>query len=348
MSRQAAGRWALAGFALALALSVAGLLRVRAVPPEPDRTAARVVLIGVRGLSWGTAASLFAEGRMPALASITRGEAAVGDVIATGYGTEGEVLASVVTGRLPFKHGVHGFAQARLFRDQPVPSRVAVWDWMARRGERVGVVGFPFDPVLPQERAVVVTAPAPAEVPEEPVERIVGDAALPPELRAGLQGCLASDLAAASRAGALMRADAGRHVFLYLQGLHRWRHDLGARGELLRGYYDVLDGILADLYTAGDGNTTFMLFSERGNPEGRMTWRSRFPRLQHWPPIGFFLAWGRNIRHSTRDHDIAPPDLAPTLLYLSDNPLPTDMDGAVLFGMIDEAVYARRKPAFRP
>jgi hypothetical protein len=145
----------------------------------------------------------------------------------------------------------------------------------------------------------------------------------------------------------MLHSDPGRHVFLYMVGLHCWENEIGGGMSALDGYYDALDEILGTLVAAGDGNTTYVLFSERGNPEGGIPWRPRFPQLEASPPVGFFMAWGRDVRRAAHAVTVAPPDLAATLLYLSNNPLPTDMDGAVLFGMIDERVYARRRPLFR-
>jgi hypothetical protein len=106
------------GFALALALSLAGLVWPRAQESSIDR----VVMIGARGLSWQAAVDLIEEGQLPTLADLVAGEAAVGDISADSYGGEGEILESIETGRLPFKQ----------------PSR-KVWEEFERQGQEVSV-----------------------------------------------------------------------------------------------------------------------------------------------------------------------------------------------------------------
>jgi hypothetical protein len=346
--RRGEGHWAFAGFALALLLIGAGLVRERVVgvrPAEVDRP--RVVMIGIRGLSWQAVADLIREEKLPELARIARGEAAVGDIVADGYRSDGEVLASIVTGRFSFKHGVRDLAHASLFRDDPDPFRETVWQSMAGHGERVAVFGFPFDPALPGERARTVTTPPPLRASARVVDRIAVDG-LDEGIRAGLDACLAADLAAARLARETLQHDPGRHVFVYLEGLHRWQRELGARGTRLHRYYEWIDEILGDLYRGGDGNTTFVLFSERGNPEGAIAYRPRFPRLDRWPPIGFFMAWGHGVRRSAVAPTLAPVDLAPTLLFVSGTPIPNDMDGAVQLALLDEGYYFQQRLAFRP
>jgi len=304
-------RWARIGLAVAVALLATGLWFDRGAD---DNAAPRVVMIGVRSLSWQMVAEGLRQDRLPTLARLLDGETAVADVIATGYGSDAEVLASVITGRLPWKHGVHDAAQLRRYDRSGDPMRRTVWDWLGAQGEAVTALGFPLG-----ER-----------------ERLAGDAPL------------AEDLATAERAAKQLRADPRRHLFLYFDGLHRWQRDHGARGESLFAYYDEIDEILRSLVdAAGDHPTTWMLFSERGNHDGPIDYRPGFPRLAQWPPIGFFMAWGHGVKRSVAPQTIAPVDLATTLAYVSGNPVSNDMDGLVLFGMLDDGYYFQQRLAFR-
>jgi hypothetical protein len=275
-----------------------------------------VVLIGVPALSWQSVGDAMRAGRLPTLTSIANGEAAVGDIIASGYGSDAEVLASVVTGRMPWKHGVHDGAQLRRVAGSRDPRQRTVWDWIGDHGDPVAALGFPLG----------------------------GSTTSRPDPR----GPLAADRAATEQAARLLRDDPRRHLFLYLDGLQRCERASGDGELALDACYDAVDAMLGQLVAAaGSTPTTWMLFSERGNREGPIDYRPRFPRLDSWPPIGFFLAWGEGVKRSATPHTIAPVDLAATLVYVGGHPVPEDADGMVLFGVLDDGYYFRQRLAFR-
>jgi hypothetical protein len=310
MARPVECRWALAGLAVAVALLAAGVWRDRPETPQP---APRVVLIGVPSLSWQAVGDAVREGRLPTLSCIAASEAALGDIIATGYRNDAEVLASVITGRMPWKHGIHDVAQLRRLDGARDPGQRTVWDWIESRGDPVAAYGFP-----PGARA-------------------------------------AADAKAVEHAARLLRDDPQRHLFLYFDGLQRCERASGTTDSSsdtnavsLEACYDALDTTLGELVAAaGSTPTTWMLFSERGNRAGPIDYRPRFPRLDHWPPIGFFLAWGDGVKRSVMPQTIAPVDLAATLAYVSGHPVPEDADGLVLFGMLDDGYWFRQRLAFR-
>lgn len=53
-------------------------------------------------------------------------------------------------------------------------------------------------------------------------------------------------------------------------------------------------------------------------------------------PYGFLLASGKHISRGKTVEDASIMDIAPTILYLMDQPVPRDMDGKVLLDIIDE------------
>jgi len=255
------------------------------------------------------------EGRLPTLSRLAGGESAKGDLIAVGYRSDAEVLASVVTGRLTHKHEIHHPAQFTQLREPPQPMRRTVWEWIESRGGRVAAIGFPFGSTV----------------------------------RRSSRPGLASDRRTALLAAEILRSQPDRHLFVYLDGLQAWTRSSGAGGAPLHGYYEELDRILERLTAAGEGSpTTWMLFSERGNPDGPIDYRPRFPRLRTWPPIGFFMAWGHGVKRSVEPHTLSPVDLAATLTYIGGYPIPNDTDGVVLFGLLDDGYYFQQRLAFRP
>jgi hypothetical protein len=332
MARATEGARALVGLSVAVTLLAAGLaFRASGVDGDEEDSGRiagppRVVLIGVPGLSWRAVIDGIREDRLPVLAGLIRGESAKGDMIASGYGSDAEILASVVTGRLPFKHGVRTVDQLDRFGRDPNPMRGTVWQWIGSHGGRVAALGFPFGSTGPE-----------------------GLRPLSVKRREELDRCLASDLGIAASAARVLRTDPGRHLFVYLEGLRCWEENAHDPADATaEGYYEFLDRILGELTSSAGERTIWMLFSERGNAEGPISYRPRFPELHSWPPIGFFLAWGDGVKRSVDPHTIAPPDLAVTLAYLSGSAVSSDMDGVVLFELLDDGYYFQQRLAFRP
>jgi hypothetical protein len=278
MRRPAGGGRAFVGFAVALALTLAGLL----LPDDGVSGTDRVVVIGAHGLSWQVVIDLIEDGKLPTMAGLVEDGAAFGDIIADGYEDDSAILASIITGRLP--------------RGQPGEP---VWEEFVRQGQKASAGGFPF-------------------------------------------GHQEDEILESGSAARLLRDEPDRHLFLYFTGLH------DAQGEPRIQGYQSLDELLGLLIEADSGRGTFFLFSERGNPEGRVTYRPYFPRLTEWPAIGFFLAWGKHVRKAVEPLTVAPVDLAPTLLQVGGAEIPNDMDGLVLFKVFDESFRNKRRLAFRP
>jgi predicted AlkP superfamily phosphohydrolase/phosphomutase len=85
----------------------------------------------------------------------------------------------------------------------------------------------------------------------------------------------------------------------------------------------------------GEGEPIIIRAPQRIGPGGRI--------VGGHESQGIFVAWGPHIR---RGAEIAGPtlyDIAPTILYLQDRPVPSDMDGQVLAGIFPEE-YLRRNP----
>jgi hypothetical protein len=61
--------------------------------------------------------------------------------------------------------------------------------------------------------------------------------------------------------------------------------------------------------------------------------------------VGIFVAWGWAVRPG-RVEGARLIDVAPTALYLMDQPVPTLMDGQVLAAALDPALVAGRPPVF--
>jgi len=63
-------------------------------------------------------------------------------------------------------------------------------------------------------------------------------------------------------------------------------------------------------------------------------------------PHGFFLASGQNIQTGKRFSEGSIMDIAPTILYLLGEPIPTDMDGKVLLEIIEDEFKAQNPPQY--
>jgi len=368
MSRARQGNWALGGCALALLLLALGLLTGNHAG-ESHGGSTRVILLGVRGLSWQSTLELMEQRRLPTITRLVEGESAKGDLIAPGYGSDDEVLASVVSGRLTFKHGMRTREELDRFDREPGPLRRTVWGWIASRGERVAAIGFPFSGAASSPDAWVVRGGragggldphqvsaaalqrqriAPEDLDASLLGRVAGDAELDEATTAALRDCLAADLSVVALAREISQRDPGRHLFLYLEGLDRWRGLRGGSTAAVAGYYEQLDGMLRSLLEIDTPHTSWLLFSERGNPGGAIRYRPHFPPLKRWPPIGFFMAWGHGVKRSVLPHTLAPVDVAATLAYLSGNPISLATDGIVQLGLLDDGYFARQRQVFAP
>lgn len=356
---------ALTGLVIALVLTVVGFrFQGPSAERETDPSVSTVTMIGIPGLAWPRVAELAHGGKLPTLKKIFDGDRALGEIHGQGYPGELPVLASIVTGTLPRKH---------LAIEEPRIATDSVWKRLYDRGDRVAVVGFPFgEPVaswsvLPDPGSVsgprvlhdgadvslqrdwqVLFAEASAS-PDAVMLQVDAREALSETVRDELAAALAADALHASIASRLMIDEPDLHLFLYLDGMLRWQRALeaagGGRPGLLNDYYEWLDATLARVTMRCRGRSTCILFSER-EPGGGGLENLELVRGNRLASFGFFAAWGHQIRLAPSPIRIAPPDLGTTVLYLTGGPLPQDQDGAVLLGMLDDAIYHRRPIQF--
>ncbi len=368
------------GLLLVVALVAAGWLHQRGDVVAADAARPRVVVVGVRGMSWQTLLERSAAGRLPRLTALMNGVSNGADIFSPGFGDPAAMLASIVTGKLPEKHRIGSFDQASLFRTAPRSGRVPVWELLSRRGASVGVVGHPFwtpiagagSQVVPDwdtlsaDRRIYVAGRAaplpqgwlrlvlrPEDVPVVLVERVFAGGVAPPALADGVRHALAADLTMTALADRIYRETPRAHVFLYLDGLERLDGALSGADPvlartLLDGYHETVELLLERLSALDDGATTFLLFSEEGNRGGAIGYRPRLPPYKRWPSIGWLIAWGSGIKRGIDPLSVAPVDLTPTLLYLTGNPLPNDVDGTILLGLLNDDFYHKHPVFFVP
>ncbi len=122
----------------------------------PERLAKRVLLIGWDAADWKVAAPLMDAGKMPYLERLVLG--GVMGNIATLFPVLSPMLwTSIATGKLAYKHGVHGFAEPdpRSGGVRPITSLSrkckALWNILHQNGLRSNVVGwwpsYPAEPI---------------------------------------------------------------------------------------------------------------------------------------------------------------------------------------------------------
>jgi predicted AlkP superfamily phosphohydrolase/phosphomutase len=240
-----------------------------------------------------------ARDRMPVLEGLVYGESALGDLVSLGDPSEAQILASIVTGKFEFKHGVRSDLDLAGLDSRSNPMRVPVWEVIRDYGGRVTAVGFPF----------------------------------------GATSWLEAE--------ELLRGDPERHLFLRLGPFPSGAADGKPPAQALERHYASIDRTLGELMEKiGTENTTWVIVSERPAPLDAGLNRGRLPEFERREQAGFFLAWGREIERSVVPHTIDPVDLAPTILYLSGCPIPNDMDGIVLFEMLNEEYRFKHRLAF--
>ena len=121
-----------------------------------ERLAKRVLLIGWDAADWQVAAPLMDEGKMPHLARFVE-EGVMGN-ISTLYPVLSPMLwTSIATGKLPYKHGIHGFAETdpKTGAVRPITSLgrkcKALWNILTQQGLKSNVVGwwpsYPAEPI---------------------------------------------------------------------------------------------------------------------------------------------------------------------------------------------------------
>ena len=342
--------------------------RVAPLPPS------RLTVVGVAQLSWDTVLGSGGGTNLAYLSGFLAGASAKGDLIGRWHHFEAEILASLVTGQFPRHHGVSEFGAAILSDGDGHPFRRAVWDRISRHGRPVAVVGYPLWYPLRDHRSLVVPPWAlfardrlvyrgrdgvqdtgllrklvtPEAVPDVAVRDVVGNADLPPSVVNALRLAQAADLTMAAVAEHVRRGASDLHLFVYFEGLRILAGAMEASGPptltadaqagLTARYHVFLDSLLARVGQV-DTRTTVVIFSEMSNALGPIHYRPHFPKLDQWPPMGFFAAKGRAVKETVFPETVSPPDLAVTLLHLVDLPIPACMDGVILYGIFDDDYY---------
>ncbi|OGL46277.1 MAG: hypothetical protein A2161_14900 [Candidatus Schekmanbacteria bacterium RBG_13_48_7] len=92
--------------------------------------------------------------------------------------------------------------------------------------------------------------------------------------------------------------------------------------KFLKSYYQYFDRLIGSILNELDSKTTLFIVSGHG-------FNLNNGDHKDCPP-GWFLIRGPNIREKKNIETVAISDIAPTLLYLSDIPLPDDIDGEII------------------
>lgn len=340
---------------MAIALIVVAATREGWRPRTSD-VGPLLTVINIAGLSWDRLTPLSHTGRMPNLDTLTARGGAAGDILAKDFPTRTSILASLITGCWPRRHGIT--EPGDLSKCYSGRGRTPVWRYLAEAGQPCVVAGFPL--VFPQEhpdnrvvpQASSLGSPLPPGLPELP-GLVTGGKVLPGNLGKALADCLATDLGivAAARIAVL---DGGRfHFFLRLPGLGLWEEALrdalpeAERDTLAEGYYLALDEMLGEVLAWRGHEGTIFLVSEAGNLAGRPAQRRDFPVIERYPSFGFLWATGFGIRRGISSVTMQPPDLTTTLLYVAGLPIPRNQDGRVAFGLLGEDFYFKHPLTFR-
>ncbi len=340
----------------AVLLTALGFINQR-IWPSPPQQQVQLTVLCVNGFSWDRVMSLHRHGELPFLASLFLKKGSYGDIVSSKqFASDDAIIASLFTGRLPVKHRIYKTAdRAQLCSNKRF--QIPVWQELAEQGETCIVVGLPaasdHDVIPPRE------APQPVheEILTKHIQYITRGRELPLELLHLLRECIGSDLERISLAVEAVAAyKPSSHLFACFEGLGRWQKRLSAgadslpeplRSELTDSYYKFFDTLLAKLQGRLGENGTFLLLSERGNLKGYPTYWQGLPRRREYPAAGFLYATGRHIREGTEPLLVKPVDIVPTLIYLTGNPLLNDMDGTVIFDMLEEEFYFQHKLSYK-
>ena len=365
-SRTALFMVALAGGMLLLVLGL--LIRPQQPPPE---TGAELTMVCISGFSWDDSSPLHRSGQIPCLSSLFQQQGSYGDISNAGFKTDTAILASLVTGCFPEKHGINDIGA--LLRSGTVSAvQMPVWQVLAARGQRSIVIGFPL--AFPQEPAENIVVPAAALMAGSPAgpgsntiqkaeqntraaflaTAVTGGEALSNGLLEQLTSCMAADVRSLQAAVSALSLHSDYHLFVYFSGLGQWQQQLTSstlpqttQEALIKNYYIFIDQLLQILLSARSRQGIFIIVSESGSRRGLPARRSYFPGAAQYPAAGFFYAAGVHILPGIAPLSLHPADLAPTLLYLTGNPVANTMDGGVMFKLLDEDYYFHNKLEFK-
>ena len=105
--------------------------------------------------------------------------------------------------------------------------------------------------------------------------------------------------------------------------------------NLLDDYYIYIDEKIGESLNYVDENVTFIIVSEHGH---------NGPKDHIFMAIdGIIIVKGPNIKKNHKIENASVVDIAPTILYLFDLPIPMDIDGKVLLDIFD-GIYIKNHP----
>jgi len=322
---------------------------------QPRDNRVQLTVVCVSGFSWDRVMPLHQGGKLPFLARLFRGRGSCGDIISRQSDSDQAIVASLFTGCFPDKHSMHREADLMHF-SAPGPFQKPIWQELAARGQTSMVVGLPVAAGQENFAAGAVTQGKTkgnvAGLTQGYLCSITGGARVPDDLLRMLQECVSSDLERLQQAMKMFEDNHSLHLFAYFQGLGRWQRRLltqadalpeRVKNELIDSYYIFCDAILARLYSRCSEDGIFLVLSEQGNVQGRPAYGNYSPQRTEYPAAGFFYAAGLNIRQGIEPVLLDPADLVPTLLYLTGIPFINSMDGRVIFKLLEEHYYFKRK-----
>ena len=370
-SRTAFFMVALAGGMLLLVLGL--LIRPQQPPPA---TGVELTMVCISGFSWDDSIPLHRSGQLPCLSSLFQQQGSYGDIINAGFKTDTAILASLVTGCFPEKHGINETGE--LMRSGTVSAvQMPLWQVLAARGQRSIVIGFPLSyPQEPAENIVVSAAALMAgsaagpglpghglnaiQKAEQnrraalPATTVTRGEALSNVLLEQLASSMAADVRSLQAAVSALSLHSDYHLFVYFSGLGQWQQQLTSstlpkttQEALIKNYYIFIDQLLQILLSARSRQGIFIIVSESGSRRGLPAHQSYLPGEAQYPAAGFFYAAGVHILPGIAPLSLHPADLAPTLLYLTGNPVANTMDGGVMFKLLDEDYYFHNKLEFK-
>jgi hypothetical protein len=339
---------------IAALLTVFGFFAQDSFAPFPENRM-RLIVVCVSGFSWDRIIPLNQSRQLPFLAQLFRGRGTCGDIISSRPEPDAAIVASLFTGCFPEKHAMYREADFMRFK-VPGQFQKPVWQQLAERGQPSMAVGLPAAAGQEGDAAAAiphgVAAGGGAALTEKYLQRITAGERIPDELQRVLRECVSSDVAHMQQAVNTLATDRSLHLFAFFQGLGRWQRVLMTQAgalpdrvtnSLINNYYIFFDTVLARLYSQCGENGIFLVLSERGNLQGRPAYGNYFPQRAQYPAIGFFYAAGPYIRQSIELLVLDPADLVPTLLYVTGNPFINSMDGRVIFKLLEEHYYFKRK-----
>jgi arylsulfatase A-like enzyme len=106
-------------------------------------------------------------------------------------------------------------------------------------------------------------------------------------------------------------------------------------GDVITGYYEEMDGVLAEFLAMADDNTTLVLTSDHGHSGPKRQGDGYRMGIAMHDPTGVLAFWGKDIAGGVELADAGVMDITPTLLALCGLPVADDMDGRVLTEAID-------------